>query len=81
MSAVKMGSDELRWLRDEIQHADSTVPFSIRTTAALLNHIAFLDNILADIRMQATRHQRATDEQEYLITDLEIIEKKVDEAS
>jgi hypothetical protein len=33
-----------------------------------------LEDTLREIRMQATRHKRATDEQKYLITDLEIIE-------
>jgi hypothetical protein len=33
-----------------------------------------LEDALREIRMQATRHKRATDEQPYLITDLEIIE-------
>lgn len=35
---------------------------------------------LRDIHMQATRKDRATDERPYLITDLEIIERKAREA-
>ena len=34
-----------------------------------------LENVLHKVCIQATRHKRATDEREYLISDLEIIEK------
>ena len=39
-----------------------------------------VERVLHDIVMQATRKDRATDEQPYLITDLEIIERQATKA-